>query len=66
MMALATWMIIARKEAEGHDSFWTVYGRNEEGLVFAVADIDIADQQSAQKAAERLATDMGEWLGQAA
>lgn len=53
-------------EAEGHDTFWTVYGRNEEGLVFAIADIDIADQQSAQKAAERLAVDMEEWLEQAA
>jgi len=54
------------EDAEGSDGFWTVYGRNEDGLVFALADINTGDHQCAQGAAEKLATDITEWLEQAA
>lgn len=50
-------------EVDDCDTFWTVYGRNEEGLAIAIADID---QQYSQEAAEKLASDMEEWLEQAA
>ena len=49
------------EDAKGFDEFWTVYAINEEGLVFAIADTN-----SGQEAAEKLATDLQNWVEQAA
>ena len=45
------------ENAGGDDGFWTVYARNDAGLVFAIADTN-----AGQQAAEKLSADIEAWL----
>lgn len=44
-------------DAGDDTGFWTVYARNNEGLVFAIADTN-----AGQQAAEKLSADLEAWL----